>query len=118
MDSWNLIKQPNNNKIFLTTGGGLILANSLIKKSKYSDYGIYSCPIWGSINKKFQQNQIDKFDQIITVEDHLIDGGFGSWLRESIQNPESHLKIINKAYSNNIIGKVGSEDYLSKMGGF
>ena len=118
IDTWNLVKRPKNNKIFLSTGGGLILANKLLSEPQYSDYGIYTCPIWGSLNKKFQQKQIDKFDQIITIEDHLIDGGFGSWLRESIQNPDSHLKIINKAYSNNIIGKVGSEDYLTKIGGF
>ena len=118
LDSWNLVKRPKNNKIFLSTGGGLILANKLLNEPQYSDYGIYTCPIWGSLNKKFQQKQIDKFDQIITIEDHLIDGGFGSWLRESIQNPDSHLKIFNKGYSNNIIGKVGSEDYLTNIGGF
>ncbi len=118
LDSWNLVKRPKNNKIFLSTGGGLILANKLLNEPQYSDYGIYTCPIWGSLNKKFQQKQIDKFDQIITIEDHLIDGGFGSWLRESIQNPDSHLKVFNKGYSNNIIGKVGSEDYLTNIGGF
>lgn len=116
---WNEIIVPKNNKIFLSTSGGLHIAQQLKKtNSKYSDYGIYTCPIWGAKFKELQQSQIDLFDEIITVEDHLLDCGFGSWIRESIIKPESHIKITNKALSQDIIGKVGSEDYLLKQGGF
>ena len=62
--------------------------------------------------------QINKFDEIVTIEDHLLDCGFGSWLRESIVIPESHIKITNKALSLDVIGKVGTENYLLKVGGF
>ena len=61
---------------------------------------------------------IYKFNEIITVEDHLLDCGFGSWLRESIVFPESHINIKNKALSLDVIGKVGTEEYLLKVGGF
>jgi transketolase len=116
---WNEISTPINNKILLTTSGGLHIAQQVRKVSdEFSDHGIYSCPIWGAKYKELQQKQIDNFDEIITVEDHLLDCGFGSWIRESISKPKSHLKIKIKALSQDVIGKVGSEEYLLKQGGF
>lgn len=116
---WNEIKNPINKKIFLATSGGLHLAHQIqTRNDDYSDYGIYTCPIWGPKFKVLQQDQIDKFEEIITVEDHLLDCGFGSWIRESITKPNSHKKIFTKALSQNVIGKVGSEEYLLKQGGF
>jgi transketolase len=116
---WNEITKTKNNKIFLTTSGGLHIAQQLKKgSSEFSDYGIFTCPLWGAKFKTLQQNQIELFDEIITVEDHLLDCGFGSWLRESVTKPDSHVKISHKALSQDIIGKVGSEDYLLKQGGF
>lgn len=116
---WKEVIKPKNNKIFLTTGGGLHLAHEIIKENNnYSDYGIFTCPIWGAQYKFLQQDQINKFDKIITVEDHLLDGGFGSWLREAVSIPETHIRIEHRALSQNVIGKVGTEDYLLKLGGF
>ena len=115
---WNKVKSTENGKIFLTTGGGLQLAvNYVTNSEEYSKYGIYTCPIWGDKYSDLQQMQVNHFDEIVTVEDHLLSGGFGSWLRESITNIESHLKIRHKALSNLVIGKVGKEDYLYKISG-
>jgi transketolase len=117
--TWNEVDAPKNNKIFLTTGGGLILAMHLKKSNSiYKDYGVFTCPIWGSKYKAGQQDQLNNFEEIITFEDHLLDGGFGSWLRESITIPSTHLKVINKGLSLNVIGKVGSEKYLLNQDGF
>jgi transketolase len=116
---WNEIVPASNNKILLTTSGGLHIAHQLQKSNtQYVGYGIFTCPVWGANFKALQQGQINKFDEIVTIEDHLLDCGFGSWLRESIVIPESHVKITNKALSLDVIGKVGTEDYLLKIGGF
>jgi len=116
---WNEIIPTNNNKILLTTSGGLHIAHKLQKNNpKYFGYGIFTCPLWGANFKIFQQDQINKFDEIVTVEDHLLDCGFGSWLRESIIIQDSQVKIINRALSLDVIGKVGTEEYLLKVGGF
>ena len=116
---WNEIIPSKNNKILLATSGGLHIAHQLKKNNdEYKEFGIYTCPIWGASFKIFQQKQINLFDEIITVEDHLLDCGFGSWLRESIVIPETHLKIKNRALSLNVIGKVGTEEYLLRIGGF
>lgn len=116
---WNLIIPSQNNKILLATSGGLHIAHQLIKVNpEYDGYGIFSCPVWGASFKVFQQEQVNNFDEIVTIEDHLLDCGFGSWLRESIVIQESHVKIKHKALSLDVIGKVGSEEYLLKIGGF
>lgn len=117
--TWNEVEATKNNKIFLTTGGGLILAIHLKNSNPiYKDYGVFTCPIWGSKYKASQQDQLNNFEEIITFEDHLLDGGFGSWLRESITISSTHLKVINKGLSLNVIGKVGSEKYLLNQDGF
>jgi transketolase len=112
---WNKVISSKNNKIFLTTSGGLSLAIKLLKNKEFEDFGIYSCPIWGAFYKDSQQKQIDCFDQVITVEDHLLDCGFGSWIRESVTNVNSHLKISHKGLTKNVVGKVGSENYLYNL---
>ncbi len=116
---WNEIVPAKNNKILLTTSGGLHIAHQLQNNNpEYIGYGIFTCPIWGANFKALQQEQIDQFNEIITIEDHLLDCGFGSWLRESIVIPESHIKVKNKALSLDVIGKVGTEEHLLKLGGF
>jgi len=116
---WNKVNLSMNKKIFLATSGGLHIAQQIIdSNSEFSNFGLYSCPIWGAKYKNLQQSQIDKFDEIITVEDHLLDCVFGYCIRESITDSNSQIKIINKALSQNVIGKVGTEDYLLKQGGF
>jgi transketolase len=116
---WNKIIESKNKKIFLSTSGGLHLAQKMLKlNTEFSDYGIYSCPIWGAKFKGIQQQQLNLFDEVITIEDHLLDCGFGSWLREAVIDVRTHLKIKHMALNQNIIGKVGSEDFLLKQGGF
>lgn len=115
---WNEVIASKNKKIFLTTSGGLSIAQNItLSNEKYKNYGIYTCPVWGAKYKSIQQNQLDLFEEIITVEDHLIDGGFGSWIRESVQLSTTHMKIKHLGLSQNVIGKVGSEDFLLHMGG-
>ena len=46
------------------------------------------------------------------LEDHLEDGGFGSWIKESINNTNIKTKIISKHIDKKVISKVGSEKYL------
>ncbi len=109
---WNLIEDGRENKVILSTGYGLDIAFKLKKQKKFKEYKIYSCPIWGNKYKNSQELQLDSFDEVVTVEDHLKAGGFGSWIRESIKNPNNHLKLNHLYYNDEIIGKVGSEEYL------
>ena len=110
---WNPVIIRNPKKIFLTTGYGMQLAiNKIHSSTIYKDYSLYSCPIWGSAYNNLQLTQLKNFTTIITVEDHLKSGGFGSWLSECTKNS---LKIKSISLSASVIGKVGSEDFLLKF---
>tara|TARA_B100000963_G_C22566390_1_gene643912 strand:- start:89 stop:988 length:900 start_codon:yes stop_codon:yes gene_type:complete len=99
-------------KIFLTTGNVASIAKKLLTEKNFNNYSIYSLPLWGMKYKKEQFNQIKKWDKIVVLEDHLEDGGFGSWIKESTNNNKTQTNIISKSLSNKVIGKVGSEKYL------
>jgi transketolase len=102
----------NKNKIYLTTGSVI----DYVKKNYYEKerYPIYSIPMWSMKVKKQQSLFIKKFKKIIVVEDHLQDGGFYSWILESL-NSKNKTEIISKSFNLKIIGKVGSEKFLMKF---
>jgi transketolase len=101
----------NKKKIILTTGSVQNIAKK-IKLKKYKDYSIYSMPMWGMKSKNKVKNIIKRFDEIITIEDHFYDGGFGSWLNESILNTNIKTKIKSKYIKDSVINEVGSTEYL------
>lgn len=109
---WNPIIIGNPKKTFLSTGYGMQLAfDQIFINPLYKDYSLYSCPIWGPKYDELQFNQYEKFDELVTIEDHLKAGGFGSWLNENIKL-NANLKI--GYVSNSVIGKVGEEKWLLK----
>ena len=114
---WNEIVPSENGKILLSTGYGLELGMRMLNDNKYMGYGLYTCPIWGTKEKHFQNEQFANFKKVISIEDHLLESGFGSWLRESLNKYENQ-KLVIKALNQNIIGKVGKEEFLLKLGGF
>ena len=111
-------KEKNNNKLILSTGSVFKSCRSLIKK-KYKDYDWATLPLWGMKFKDYQFKKITKYNKIVTVENHLQDGGFGSWLGEILIKRESKTKtkILSKFLSEKVIGKVGSENYLNSRFG-
>lgn len=112
------IKLINGNpkKIILTTGSVQDIAKNIILK-RYKNYSLYSMPLWGMKAKNYSKKIIKRFQEIITVEDHFYDGGFGSWIKECINNTNIKTKIKSKYISSNVINEVGSNEYLSKKFG-
>ncbi len=113
-------KKTNNNinrKLILSTGSVYSECKKLIKKYKYYDWA--SLPLWGMKYKKQQLKNIKKYNEIITVENHLQDGGFGSWISESLTRKKNKIKtkIISKFIDHNVVGKVGSEEFLNSKYG-
>jgi transketolase len=103
-------------KVILTTGCVQDLARN-IRSKKYKNYSLYSMPMWGMKTKNKIKNIIKRFDEIITIEDHFQDGGFGSWLKECVNNTNIKTIIKSKYIDNNVINEVGSREYLlSKYG--
>jgi len=113
-----IIKLINGNKkkMILTTGCVQDLAIG-IKSRNYKNYSLYSMPMWGMKFKNAAKNMIKKFDEIITIEDHFHDGGFGSWLKECINNTNIKTQIRSKYIDSDVINEVGSKEYLLKKYG-
>jgi len=109
---WNPVIINNPKKIFLSTGYGMQLAfDEINKSSNFNNFSLYSCPIWGHKHEFLQSKQFDDFDEIISMEDHLKAGGFGSWIMENVKI-KNNFKL--GYISNSVIGKVGDEKWLLK----
>jgi transketolase len=115
---WLNVTKGESNKCFICTGSTLSLANDWINTDEYKNFSIYSLPLWGMKYKKQQLDQIENISKLVTIEDHLTDGGFGSWILESLYSKldQNRFNIEIKALTNNVCGQVGSQVYLNKLG--
>ena len=102
-------------KILICGSSGFIGSNILISLSKNKNCDWATLPMWGMRYKKEQTNKLKYYKKVVTVENHLQDGGFGSWLSESLtkNNNSAHTKIMSKFLDHKVIGQVGSEQYLN-----
>ena len=116
---WLQVKAGVCNKTLLATGAPLALANQWIEKSEqYRDYALHSLPLWSMAIKESQAAQIKNWDEVVTVEDHLKDAGFGSWMLEAaMDTPELLTRIKIKALSPKVCGMVGRQEVLNELGG-
>jgi len=106
-------------KTILSTGTALDLAQNLVvDKDEYSDYTIHSMPLWGMNFKPQQINQVDLYQEVVAMEDHLIDGGFGSWLLESlVESKELVSRVRLKGLPASVCGMVGKQSALLERSG-
>lgn len=119
---WLKVSEGRNSRdVILTTGATLALAMQR-QKNLFEAGGpvptVFSMPLWGMGTKSVQAEQLQQYDKVTTIEDHLVDGGFGSWLMESVLNqPELLQKIHIEALSAGVCGTVGSQVALNAFGG-
>jgi len=115
---WIFYKNKKSKNIIISTGTVAANCESILKSK--SSYNWATIPMWSMQSKRLQFKKIKKYRNIITIENHLQDGGFGSWLNESLaqeENDYSKTNIISKFLSSKIVGKVGNEEYLNKKYG-
>ena len=111
---WIRIKKGSDKNAILITGDTKEQAKLILNKKNYKNYSIFSLPLWGMKYKKMQLHQTKKWKKIIILEDHLQDGGFGSWFSEALTNHNIKTKIEYRYLNNSVIGQVGSRDFLTK----
>ena len=106
-------------RTLLTTGAPLALAKQWLERPEFAGFALHALPLWGMASKSSQAGQVAAWDEVVTVEDHLPDGGFGSWLREavSIERPELNARIRTRALDPVVCGMVGKQDTLNRAGG-
>ena len=104
---------------YLTTGATLDLVNQMfLKNQDMKTISLKSMPLWSMNTKGFQAGQVEEFDRVITVEDHLMDGGFGSWLLEATSvRPNLMERIKIKSLGSKVCGMVAKQSTMNTQGG-
>lgn len=112
-------KGESSGKTLLTTGASLAYADNWIRKPGiYHGYALHSLPLWGMSTKSIQVPQARNWEEVVTIEDHLQDAGFGSWLFEALAgSPELISRVKTMALSPKICGMVGNQELLNELGG-
>lgn len=103
----------NSTTAILSTG---FATQGVIDKIIQSDqYALFSMPAWGMRFREHVQSFASNYMRIITLEDHLMDGGFGSWVLESLAGTIHASKVYVQSLSLESIGKVGNECYIHEL---
>lgn len=116
---WLRVSAGESDQTLLSTGAPLSLASQWIEKAeRYRGFALHSLPLWGMATKESQISQIKNWAEVVTIEDHLKDAGFGSWMLEAaVDFPEHLAKIKIKALSPKVCGMVGRQEILNELGG-
>jgi transketolase len=114
---WLKVREANDKLVLLSTGTGLQIAMDWTKTPEYADRSVYSMPLWSMAAKAAQADQLLYHEDVATVEDHLQDGGFGSWLLESVANEDGLTQRIRiRGLDSIVCEKVGSQKMLNELG--
>lgn len=111
-------KAPLNDvkRCVLATGGACQLL--LNGTRNYPSIPQFSVPRWGQPYKARLAEFLSSYSEVTTIEDHLFDGGFASYVLEVISQYNIDARLVEPVYlSPEVIGKVGSQKYLENIGG-
>lgn len=102
----------------LSTGAAMGIAMDWRRVPSYLNHSVHSMPLWSMGSKPDQIAAVQLFDVVETMEDHLLDGGFGSWLMEAVVGQACvDTRLRAHALSSLVCGTVGSQKMLSALGG-
>jgi len=106
----------------LSTGAMLKYACDFIRNHQL-EYGLFSFPFIKPIDSVLIKNISNQYRQIITIEEHQRDAGFGSAVLEALHDllekgGISSLPTIKRiAIPNKFIGVAGTQEYLRELAG-
>jgi transketolase len=115
---WLNVREGNDKRALLSTGAGLQIAMEWAKTDEHADRAVYTMPLWSMADKPAQAELLRSRDEVVTIEDHLQDGGFGSWLLEAkAMDAALSCTVRPVALSPEVCGTVGSQATLNRLGG-
>jgi transketolase len=115
---WVKLHSGASRSVILSTGACLPIAMDWLEKEKYANSTVYSMPLWSMASKSAQLEQLQAWDEVVTLEDHLHDAGFGSWLLEAKSRSDNVKCVVrNIALGAEVCGTVGSQRALNRLGG-
>lgn len=104
--------------VLLSTGATLAQAMAWSQVVPGPALRVCSLPLWGMACKGAQAAQIGSAERLITLEDHLHDGGFGSWMGEALaDHPKLRAGHRAIALDPAVCGMVGGQGMLNQWGG-
>lgn len=105
--------------LLMVSGGLLERATFIIKNLKKLDINIelYSCPLIKPINEKFIISLLSQFDNIFTLEEHSIIGGFGSTIANLLVEHNIRVRLVKFALPDSYLHISGTIDYLLDKSG-
>lgn len=111
-------QKANRRRAIVTTGAVLAYAMQWVKDPELVDVDVFSVPLWSMKDKFLQYDFASNYDSILTIEDHLVDAGFGSWMREALAfSNTNHPSLKNMGLNSDVCGLVGSQASLDRLGG-
>lgn len=115
---WVTIRPGTSRRALLSTGAALQIAVEWAAKAGYRDHAVHSMPLWSMTDKAAQLEALRMYEEVISLEDHLQDGGFGSWLLEARAQDGTLACVVRPlALSPEVCGTVGSQATLNRVGG-
>lgn len=112
---WLRVREGNSTEAIVTTGAALGLALQRSERLSPNAPSIFSMPLWGMAHKHQQPEQATRFRRVVTMEDHLHDGGFGSWMLEALNGTDVAVSL--EALDPVVCGTVGTQATLNALGG-
>jgi transketolase len=115
---WLQVRPANTGRSLLSTGATLGTAMPRLDAQQYQGFAPHSLPHWSIASNLHQAVTVLKFDGVHALEDHLIDGGSGSWVLESSSaTPHSLARMRVHTLSAVLYGTVRSQAMLNALGG-
>ena len=109
---WTKVRHGAEDRIMVSTGAAL---GAAIERA--DGRAVYSLPLWGMADKAAQPAQIMQRAEVTTLEDHLLDAGFGSWMAETVMGSELASRIRPIGLSSAVCDMVASQSALNRIGG-
>jgi transketolase len=101
-------------RVMLSTGAAL---GAALARAEASGHAVYSMPLWSMASKAKQASRAKGLTELVTLEDHLLDGGFGSWMAEGLVGTEAAARLAPIALSDRVCDMVAGQATLNRVGG-
>lgn len=107
-------------KLILGTG---VILQDFYERAKKEGWALWSFPVLSSLKFNWSKFNLEDFEEIITVEEHQRNAGFGSLILESLSDNfyEKKITVFPKvrrlAIPNRFLGISGTQDFLKKEAG-
>lgn len=107
-------EQRDRDRAMLSTGAAL---GAALARAQDSGHSVWSMPLWSMSAKPKQLAYVERFEEVVTLEDHLLDGGFGSWMAEGLIGTTGAARLRAIALSDRVCDLVASQATLNRLGG-